>query len=79
MKCEATSCLPNVVIDGAVSMCDDIDGQCKCGAAKNAACISTSSQPKCLVTAGSVPTSELDGANCQVTFLLQVSTFFTSN
>ena len=57
-------------------MCDDIDGQCKCGAAKNAACISTSSQPKCLVTAGLVPAAESDPADCQVTFLLHVSPFF---
>ena len=72
MKCEATSCLPNVVTDGTVSVCDIIDGQCKCGAAKNAACISTSPQPKCLVTGGLVPSTEWDTADCQVRFLWKV-------
>ena len=55
-----------------MSVCDAIDGQCKCGAAKNAACISTSTQPKCLVTGGLVPSTEWDTADCQVRFLWKV-------
>ena len=66
-QCEADSCLPTLVSDGSVSVCDTTDGQCKCGAAKNNACTSGGTQPKCLVTTtGVAPTSEADTANCQV-------------
>jgi len=67
-SCKANSCLPNVVTDGTVSICDTSTGTCKCGAAKNAACTAGTTIPACKVTStGIAPTSEADTANCQCT------------
>ena len=72
-KCQANSCLPSVMTDGTASKCKTSDGVCYCGAAENAACTSTSTTPKCMVTStGVAPTAEADTANCQVMIFLML-------
>ena len=75
-KCKAKSCLPSVVTDGTVSVCDTSTGTCKCGT--TAACSSGTTTPACMVaTTGEAPTAESDAANCQVIIFFKLPVFPT--
>ena len=77
-KCKANSCLPKSmsVTDGTVSVCDTSTGTCKCGKAKNKACISGTTTPACRVTStGKAPTLESEAANCQVIIFFKQPAF----